>query len=153
MNLQELENKKNELIERVSNWSVYGEEGEAQKQLILKLIKGTDTNDVDFSQALEDGTAESIIQLDLDCYDLTDFIVWLSKHNFDLFIDYRFANTITIKEVLRTLEENQEDEPQYLYDFDFDEYNQLNDEDDKIEYIKDHFDGLLCSDKVLVISW
>ena len=152
MELKELETKKENLIEKVENWVVYGEQGEAQKALILKLIKGTETTDPDFAQALEDETAEEIIQLDLDCYDLENFVVWLTKHDFDLFVDYRFAETMEIEDAINEIDETQE-EPSYCYDFKVDEFNKCETRKDKANYIKSHFDGLLYSEKVLVISW
>lgn len=151
MELKELETKKAELIERVESWSFRGEEGEAMQNLIIKLLKGTDCTDPDFAQALEDGTAESIISLDLDCYSLSDFVVWLSKHNFDLFINYRFANTKDIEDAIQEIEEGKE--PSYCYNFDMEEFKELKDQIEKEDYIKDHFDGLLYSDRTLVIEW
>lgn len=60
--------------------------------LIIKLIKGTEESDPDFSLALEHGTALQIINLFLDCYTSKDLLDWLAKHNFDLFVDYRFSD-------------------------------------------------------------
>lgn len=152
MELKELETRKAELIECVESWRTHGEEGQAMQALIIKLLKGTECTDPDFAQALEDGTAEAIISLDLDCYSLADFVKWLADHDFDLFVDYRFAETKTITDAIHDIEQDQE-EPSYCYDFDLEEFNNLEDEDDKADYIKDHFDGLLYSDETLVISW
>jgi len=116
------------------------------------LLEGTSAEDVDFSQALEDGTAEDIISLDLDCYNLADFVKWLSKNNFDLFNNYRFAETVEIADAVKEVEDMQE-EPSYCYDFDLEEFNSLETQEAKEEYIKDKFDGLLYSDRVLVIQW
>ena len=41
MTTTELENKKNELIEKVESWLYAGEEAKAIKALIIKLLKGT----------------------------------------------------------------------------------------------------------------
>lgn len=149
---KELETKKRELIEKVEGWTFRGEEGEAMQALIIKLLEGTSAEDVDFSQALEDGTAENIISLDLDCYNLADFVKWLSKNNFDLFNGYRFAETIEVADAVKEVEDMQE-EPSYCYDFDLEEFNSLESQEDKENYIKDKFDGLLYSDRVLVIQW
>ena len=58
MNLQELENKKQELINNVEGWLYTGEEAKAQQGLIIKLLKGTDCTDSDFKEALEDDLAK-----------------------------------------------------------------------------------------------
>ena len=152
MELKELETKKAELIEAVENWNCRGEEGEAMQALIIKLLKGTDCTDPDFKEALEDGTAESIISLDIDCYSLADFVKWLAKHNFDLFIDYRYAEKKDLSDAIKEIEDYNE-EPSYCYNFDLEEFKALSDEIEKGDYIKDHFDGLLYSDNTLVISW
>lgn len=149
---KELETKKRELIEKVEGWTFRGEEDKAKQALIIKLLEGTSVEDVDFSQALEDGTAEEIINLDLDCYNLADFVTWLSKNNFDLFNNYRFAETVEISDAVKEVEDMQE-EPSYCYDFDIEEFNSLESQEAKEEYIKDKFDGLLYSDRVLVIQW
>ena len=152
MELKELEQKKAELIETVECWTFRGEEGQAMQALIIKLLKGTECTDPDFAQALEDGTAESIISLDLDCYSLAEFVKWLANHNFDLFIDYRFAETKDLADAIQEIEEEQY-APSYCYNFDFEEFKELADDIEKGDYIKDHFDGLLYSNNTLVISW
>ena len=103
-------------------------------------------------EELEDGTAESIISLDLDCYDLAGFVKWLASHDFDLFVDYRYADKVALSDVIQETETSGE-APACCYDFDIDEFKALSDEQKKGDYIKDHFDGLLYSDDVLVISW
>ena len=103
MELKELETKKAELIEAVENWTCRGEEGEAMQALIIKLLKGTECTDPDFREALEDGTAEYIISLDIDCYTLADFVKWLAKHDFDLFIDYRYAEKKDLSDAIKEI--------------------------------------------------
>ena len=152
MELKELEIKKAGLIESVEGWTFRGEEGQAMQALIIKLLKGTDASDPDFKEALEDGTAEAIINLDLDCYNLADFVKWLSKHDFDLFIDYRHADKVALVDVIKSTEEDQE-APSCCYNFQLEECNSLETEEEKGDYIKEHFDGLLYSDETLVISW
>ena len=152
MELKELEIKKAELIESVESWRTYGEEGEAMQSLIIKLLKGTECDDPDFKEALEDGTAEAIISLDLDCYGLADFVKWLAKHDFDLFINYRYADKAFLVDVIKDVEETEE-APDCCYNFDYEEFKELETEEEKGDYIKEHFDGLLYSDEVLVISW
>ena len=152
MENNELLNKKLELIDRVESWQIRSEEGEAMQSLIIKLLKGTDCTDPDFKEALEDGTAEAIISLDLDCYSLADFVKWLAKHDFDLFIDYRYSDKVYLVDVIKETEETEE-APDCCYNFDIDEFKELETEEEKGEYIKEHFDGLLYSDEVLVISW
>ena len=152
MNLQELENKKQELINNVEGWLYAGEEAKAQQALIIKLLKGTDCTDLDFKEALEDGTAESIISLDMDCYDLAGFVKWLANHNFDLFIYYRYADKVALSDVIQEAEQSGE-APACCYNFDIEEFKALEDDLSKGDYIKDHFDGLLYSDNTLVISW
>ena len=152
MELKELETKKAELIEAVENWTCRGEEGEAMQALIIKLLKGTECTDPDFREALEDGTAEYIISLDIDCYTLADFVKWLAKHDFDLFIDYRYAEKKDLSDAIKEILDYNE-EPSYCYNFDLEEFKVLESEEEKGNYIKDHFDGLLYSDNTLVISW
>ena len=151
MELKELEQKKVELIETVEGWTFRGEEEQAMQALILKLIEGTKCTNPDFAEALEDGTAEAIISLDLDCYDLAGFVKWLAQHNFDLFVDYRFAETIEIEDAIQEITEEKE-APSYCYNFDIEEFLNLADDEEKADYIKDHFDGLLYSDSTLVIQ-
>lgn len=152
MENNELLSKKLELIEKVENWNTRGEEGEAMQSLIIKLLKGTDCTDPDFKEALEDGTAEAIISLDLDCYNLADFVKWLARNDFDLFINYRYADKAFLVDVIKEAEETGE-APDCCYNFDIDDFKELKTKEEKGEYIKDHFDGLLYSDEVLVISW
>ena len=152
MNLENLEAKKTELIERVEGWLFAGEEAKAQQALIIKLLKGTDCTDPDFKEALEDGTAESIISLDMDCYNLAEFVKWLANHDFDLFIDYRYADKVALSDVIQETETSGE-APACCYNFDIEEFKGLPDEIAKGDYIKDRFDGLLYSDNTLVISW
>lgn len=152
MNKKELEQKKEELIETVEGWLYAGEEAKAQQALIIKLLKGTDCDDPDFKEALEDGTAESIISLDLDCYDLREFVKWLYHHDFDLFVDYRYADKVALSDVIQETEESGE-APACCYGFDIEEFKALDDDTEKGDYIKKHFDGLLYSDNTLVISW
>jgi len=150
--MENLETKKTELIQEVESWNFYGEKAQAQKDLILKLLAGTSVTDPDFKAALEDDTAAQIIQMDLDCYACDDFLVWLSNHNFDLFQDYRFAETVDIEDAIEEINERQE-APRYCYNFDIEEFAALEDDEERADYIKDHFDGLLYSDSTLVISW
>jgi len=152
MELKELEQKKQELINNVEGWLYAGEEARAQQALIIKLLKGTECTDPDFKEALEDGTAESIISLDMDCYDLAGFVKWLANHDFDLFVDYRYADKVALSDVIQETETSGET-PACCYDFDIEEFKKLPDEIAKGDYIKDHFDGLLYSDNTLVISW
>lgn len=152
MKLEELEAKKTELVERVEGWLFAGEEAKAQQALIIKLLKGTDCTDPDFKEALEDGTAESIISLDMDCYNLAEFVKWLANHDFDLFIDYRYADKVALSDVIQEVETSGE-APACCYNFDIEEFKKLPDEIAKGDYIKECFDGLLYSDNMLVISW
>ena len=94
--------------------------------LIIKLVKGTDESDPDFSLALEHGTAIQIIDLFLDCYTAKDLLEWLAKHDFDLFVDYRYS--------------------------DYSEYDEYDDEEE-LEEAKE--DALFYNDdtKIIVRSW
>ena len=152
MNLKELEAKKQELIERVEGWLFAGEEAKAQQALIIKLLKDTDCTDPDFKEALEDETAESIISLDMECYNLAEFVKWLANHYFDIFIDYRYADKVALSDVIQETETSGK-APSCCYGFDIEEFKGLPDEIAKGDYIKERFDGLLYSDSVLVISW
>jgi len=152
MNLENLETKKAELIERVEGWLFAGEEAKAQQALVVKLLKGTECTDPDFKEALEDGTAESIISLDMDCYNLAEFVKWLANHDFDLFVDYRYADKVALSDVIQETETSGE-APACCYDFNIEEFKALPDEIAKGDYIKERFDGLLYSDNTLVISW
>lgn len=63
-------------------------------QIVLKLVKGTDENDADFKEVLEDETGEQIINLFLDCYTEKDFLKWLGDNDFNLFNNYRYADKV-----------------------------------------------------------
>lgn len=99
---------KEELVERLENNSWLNKS--PRGKLIIKLVKGTEETDPDFKKALEDDMCEAIIDLDMDCYDDTDFLKWLANHDFDLFVDYRFAETMTREEMI---EEYSEDEDEW----------------------------------------
>lgn len=92
--MENLEILKNELISNLENYHHQTPE----LKLIIKLIKGTETTDPDFRDALLDEMAEPIVNLFIDCYDLSDFLKWLADHDFDLFVDYRFAEKIYLED-------------------------------------------------------
>ena len=81
---------KNELIESLED-SYYISHSEVGR-LCIKLIRGYDENDLDFSEVLHDEIGFDIIQLFVDCYNTLDFINWLIDNNFDLFNNYRFSD-------------------------------------------------------------
>lgn len=80
--------------------------------LIVKLIKSTSENDPDLKQVIEDKMWFPIIDLMLECYTTEEALKWLCDHDWDVFADYRFANTKTKEEMI---EEYGEDE----YDWDY----------------------------------
>lgn len=63
-------------------------------QLILKLVKGTDENDLDFKEVLKDEMGLEIINLLLDCYNSEDFLKWLSENDYDIFNNYRYCEKV-----------------------------------------------------------
>lgn len=77
--------------------------------LIVKLIKGTNENDPDLKQVMEDKMYFSIIDLMLECYTKEDAIDWLDKHDWDVFVDYRFAITKTRDEMIADYGDEDED--------------------------------------------
>ena len=70
--------KKEQLIENLENYSSYYKRS-VIFNLCLKLIKGTDENDPDFKEVLEDETGEQIVDLFVDCYDEKDFLEFLNN--------------------------------------------------------------------------
>ena len=74
--------KKEQLIENLENYSSYYQNN-IIFNLCLKLIKGTDENDPDFKEVLEDETGEQIIDLYVKNYDEKDFLEFLNKNDFD----------------------------------------------------------------------
>lgn len=97
---------KEALIERLKNSKYYA--SQPKGKLIIKLVKGTDEADPDFKQALEDDMAEAILDLYMDCYSDSDFLEWIAKHDFDLFVDYRSADVKTREEMFEDYETEEE---------------------------------------------
>ena len=85
--------KKEQLIENLENYGSYYQNN-IIFNLCLKLIKGTDENDPDFKEVLEDETGEQIVELFVDCYDEKAFLEFLNKNNFDLFNNYRYSDRV-----------------------------------------------------------
>lgn len=85
--------KKEQLIENLENYGSYYERN-VIFNLCLKLIKGTDENDPDFKEVLEDETGEQIVELFVDCYDEKAFLEFLNKNDFDLFNNYRYSDRV-----------------------------------------------------------
>lgn len=81
--------------------------------LMIKLIKGTDENDADFKEVLADDMGEPIVDLFLDCYDEKSFLEWLAKYDWDLFANYRYAETYPAEDLT---EEEKEDYLMCNYD-------------------------------------
>ena len=81
---------KENLIESLED-SYYISHSEVGK-LCIKLIRGYDENDLDFSEVLHDEMGFDIIQLFVECYDGTQFLNWLIDNDFDLFNNYRFSD-------------------------------------------------------------
>lgn len=125
----ELEGLKQDLIDKLEGYRSYY--NNSQLQLIVKLIEGTQVDDPDFKQALNDGVAEQIVDLFLECYAADEFITWLANYGFDLFRDYRFANVYRLEDGY-TMEEIKE-----------------------ACFYEDEFDGLMCNEEkgVYVASW
>ena len=85
--------KKEQLIENLENYSSYYKRS-IILILCLKLIKGTDENDPDFKEVLEDETGEQIVELFVGCYDEKAFLEFLYKNNFNLFNNYRHSERV-----------------------------------------------------------
>lgn len=85
--------KKEQLIENLENYSSYYQRS-IIFNLCLKLIKGTDENDPDFREVLEDETGEQIVDLFVDCYDEKSFLEFLNNNDFDLFNNYRYSDRV-----------------------------------------------------------
>ena len=84
---------KQELIEKLEGWSNYYT-NEPMFDILLKLVKGTDEDDDDFKEVLEDEMGEEIIRLFMECYDEKSLLKWLSDNNFDIFNDYRNSDRV-----------------------------------------------------------
>lgn len=127
---------------------------EAIKALFEKLEKGTDPEDPDYKAAKEDGMIDNIKDIFTNCYSAADFLKWLTEHNFDLFVDYRFANKTNFEEIAQELD-NGNDRPEGVYNCDLEEWQVLEDEEDRKEYILNHLDCLMYSadSGVVVVSW
>ena len=89
--------KKEELLNILNTVNYYSESAEAQ--LLKKLIVGTPEEEPDFKEALRTDFALDIINLFLECYSSADLLDWLSKHNFDPFIDFRYADIVEVEEI------------------------------------------------------
>lgn len=100
--------KKEELLNILDTVKYYSESAKAQ--LLKKLIAGTPEEDPDLQEALKTDFALNIIDLFLECYTSADLLDWLSKHNFDPFIDFRYADIVEVEEIdaeeLETEQEN-----------------------------------------------
>ena len=58
--------------------------------LFDKLIGEYDKEDVDYKAA--EPYLEQIRMLFVDCYDYESFCVWLADHDFDVLVNFRYAN-------------------------------------------------------------
>ena len=118
------------------------------KNICEGLVAKYDENDPDYKKAKEDEMIDNIVELFADCYDEKSFLEWLYEHDSDILVDYRFANTKTFEEIDNGYE------PSGVCDIDFEEWREIgDDEDERKEYIKNHLDCLMSSDKVVVVSW
>lgn len=114
------------------------------------LIAKYDVNDPDYKIAKKYNILENIIDLFASCYDAESFLDWLDRHDLDILVDLRYADIKTYEEVINELNKGNECD---LYNIDFEEWEKLETEEEKIEYIKDHFDGLFYNDYCLVFYW
>lgn len=128
-------------------------EYELIKRVCEGLISKYDENDPDFKRASEDEMIDNIIELFADCYTSKDFLEWLYNHDCDILIDYRFAYTKTYEEIAEELDNGEENDG--VYNIDFEEWQAIDkeNEEERKDYIKDHLDCLMSSDKVVVVSW
>ena len=115
------------------------------------LLANYDKQDADYIKASEDEMLDEIIELFASCYDAADFLKWLADHDGDILIDYRFSDTKTYEEIAEELDNGNECDG--VYDIDFQEWEKLTTEEERKNYIKDHLDCLMSSDRVVVISW
>lgn len=124
------------------------------KNLIEKLAAGYDKEDPDYKAAESDGMIEEIKNLFCECYDAESLLKWLSDHDFDIFVDYRYADKTSFDDIAEELD-NGNDSPSGVYGCDLEEWKECNDDYDRKEYIKDHLDCLMCNydTGVVVISW
>ena len=114
--------------------------------------KARQANDVDYRAAEEAEAVDAIISLYTDCYDAESFLEFLDKYDCDIFADFRYADFRYYEDMIQEIEENEGD-TDGTYNIDFAEFKQLEDEDAKIEYIKNHCDGLFYTDKGVCVSW
>ena len=121
------------------------------KNICEGLIAKYDTNDPDYKAAESDEMIDNIIELFADCYDEKSFLEWLYNHDSDILIDYRMAYRKTYEEIIQELDDGNECDG--VYDIDFDEWRELETEEEKKDYIKDHLDCLMSSDACVVVSW
>lgn len=128
--MENLELLKAELIESLESYRTQSPE----LQLIIKLIKGTETSDPDFREALEDQMAEPIVNLFLDCYDSSDFLKWLANNDFDLFVNYRYSERIYLEnydDVAAMMADNES----YFYGDSVDDFDGLMVNDNKTVFV------------------
>jgi len=128
-------------------------EYELIRNICEALVSKYDENDPDFKQAKEDEMIDNIIELFADCYTSKDFLEWLYNHDCDILIDYRYADTKTFEEIAEDIDNGYE--PNGVYNINFDEWQEIakDDEEARKDYIKEHLDCLMSSDKVVVVSW
>ena len=64
------------------------------KDLCIKCVRMYKDNDVDLKAVLESGLGVDIIRFIVECYEYTDFCVWLCENDFDIFKDFRYADIV-----------------------------------------------------------
>ena len=122
------------------------------KNICEGLIAKYDQNDPNYKAAQEADMLDNIVELFADCYDAESFLEWLDKHDGDILVDFRFAEIKTYQELIEEIDSG-DDNPDGVYNIDLDEWEELETEEEKIDYIKDHLDCLMSSDVAIVVSW
>lgn len=116
------------------------------------LIAKYDHNDPDYKAAEAIGAFDSIIDLFADYYDAESFLEFLEKHDGDILSDFRFAYIKEWDELIADIKYFEGD-CDGVYDIDFEEFKNLETEEEQIKYIKDHLDCLMVYDNGVVVSW
>lgn len=121
------------------------------------LIANYDKDNWNYIKAEEDDMLDNIIELFADCYDAESFLTWLYEHDGDILIDYIYAYRRTYEEIAEELDDCTDNDDcdvcDGVYGVDIEEWHELKTEEERTDYIKNHLDCLMSSDKAVVVEW